>query len=348
MSTPPRQIRRRARTATRCVLLLLVASTGWVLPAQAHRLAPSLLTLESAGEGQYDVLFKTPSQRPTGVEIVPALPDHCAPLSQPEFSTEATGIVLRWRVDCGTSGLVGSTLAVRGLAESGTNALIRVVLPQGRRVQAVLHADADELVVPERPSAWRVFQDYLWLGAEHIAGGFDHLLFVFGLLLLANGARSLVATVTAFTLGHSVTLSLAALGFVRFPSAPIEVIIALTILVLALELARTPPKDDALLRQRPWAVSFGFGLLHGFGFAGALSEVGLPEAEIPMALFSFNVGIEIGQLVFVGVVLTLGWLFARVWKEWPPWLLRVPVMAMGGLAFYWCLDRGLGLFAGGF
>jgi hydrogenase/urease accessory protein HupE len=183
----------------------------------------------------------------------------------------------------------------------------------------------------------------------HIATGFDHLLFVFGLVLLARGTRRLLWTVTAFTAGHSVTLSLAALGVVRFPTAPIEVAIAGTILALAVELARGPVEADrsareSLLRRRPWAVAFAFGLLHGFGFAGALAAVGLPQEEIPVALFSFNVGIELGQVAFVALVLALRRLLAPALAGAPAWLVRAPVTAMGTLAVYWCLDRGARLF----
>jgi hydrogenase/urease accessory protein HupE len=200
--------------------------------------------------------------------------------------------------------------------------------------------------VPERASALGAFRDYLRLGVLHIATGFDHLLFVFGLVLLANSARRQVWTVTAFTAGHSVTLSLAALGVVRVPTAPIEVAIAATILALALELARGEPAPgkEGALRRRPWAVAFTFGLLHGFGFAGALAEVGLPQEEIPVALFSFNLGIELGQLAFVALVLVLRRALAPALSRAPAWIVRAPVTAIGALAVYWCLDRTARLF----
>jgi hydrogenase/urease accessory protein HupE len=216
-------------------------------------------------------------------------------------------------------------------------------------VSAVLHGGAPSLVVPERASPLAVFSDYLRLGVHHIATGFDHLLFVFGLVLLARGTRRLLWTVTAFTAGHSVTLSLASLGVVNFPTRPIEVAIAATILALAVELARGPLHADrstreSPMRRRPWAVAFAFGLLHGFGFAGALAQVGLPQQEIPVALFSFNVGIELGQVGFVAVVLALRRVLAPVLAGAPGWLARAPVTAMGALSVYWCLDRGARLF----
>jgi len=313
-------------------------------PVAAHKLAPSLLQLEERADGGFDASFKTPRQRPAGVEIAPVLPATCRETAAPRVEADAASVTLRWQLDCGAEGLVGQSLGVSGLAESSTNALVRVALRDGRRMQAVLHGGEPTFEVPERATASSVLRDYTRLGFEHIATGFDHLLFVFGLLLLARGARQLVATVTAFTLGHSVTLSLAALGFVDFPSGLIELVIAATLLALALELARRPPRPGSLLRRRPWAVAAGFGLLHGLGFAGALSEVGLPQEEIPLALLAFNVGIELGQLAFVVAVLIVRAWAAPLFGALPEGLRAAPVTAMGALAVYWCLDRGAALF----
>jgi hydrogenase/urease accessory protein HupE len=317
------------------------------VPAAAHPLAPALLSIEEAADGAIAVSFKTPRVQPTGGEIAPDLPEACAPSERPRIEADEQSVTVRWTARC-AGGIVGARFGVRGLAESGTNALLRVALRDGRRVQAVLHGGAPSLVVPERASRLGVFRDYLRLGVLHIATGFDHLLFVFGLVLLARGTRRLLWTVTAFTAGHSVTLSLAALGVVRFPTAPIELAIAGTILALAVELARGSgaggSTSESQLRRRPWAVAFAFGLLHGFGFAGALAAVGLPQEEIPVALFSFNVGIELGQVAFVALVLALRRLLSPALAGAPAWLLRAPVTAMGALAVYWCLDRGARLF----
>ena len=321
-------------------LLLLVA-----FPALSHRLAPSLFELRPAvEEGQFSVRWKTPLQRPAGVDIDPVLPAHCESISSPQAVPEATSVTLMWTVDCGGQGLVGSDLTVTGLAASATNALVNIQLPDGRRFRAVIHGDEPVFTVPERQSPWQVARDYCLLGFEHILSGFDHLLFVLGLILLVSGARMLLYTVTSFTLGHSVTLSLASLGFVRFPSALVEIVIAATIVALAAEVARPPQEKVSLMRRFPWAMAFGFGLLHGLGFAGALAEIGLPQEEIPLALFTFNVGIELGQLAFVAVILVLRLLLAGPIARAPAWLVRVPVYGMGTLAVYWCLDRASGLF----
>jgi len=338
----------RVRNLVPAVIAGLVATAA--APAAAHRLAPSLLAIEEAPDGSIEVTFKMSRQQPAGAEVAPELPERCEPTRDPRVEADDASVTVRWTARCGAFGIVGARVGVSGLAESETNALLRIALRDGRSVQAVLHAGAASMVVPERASAVGVLRDYLRLGALHIASGFDHLLFVFGLVLLARGTRLLLATVTAFTAGHSVTFSLAALGVVRFPSAPIELAIAATILALALELSRAeapaaPPAPPASgLRRRPWLVAFAFGLLHGFGFAGALAEIGLPQQEIPVALFSFNAGIELGQLVFVGLVLAVRRWLAPALAGAPPWLSRAPVTAIGALAVYWCLDRAAGLF----
>jgi hydrogenase/urease accessory protein HupE len=329
--------------------ILRAALTGWVLlvfalPVAAHRLAPSLIELRPAEGGAYHVRWKTPLQRPAGVDIDPVLPAHCERRSSPSAQPDATSVTLLWTVDCGERGLIGSELSVTGLVESATNALVNVELPDGRKFRTVLHADDPSFTVPERQSGWEVARDYATLGFEHIISGFDHLLFVLGLVLLVESRRLLIYTVTSFTLGHSVTLSLAALGFVRFPSTLVEVVIAGTIVALAAELGRPARPEPTLMRRFPWLMAFSFGLLHGLGFAGALAEIGLPQEEIPLALLTFNVGIELGQLAFVVAVLALRALIRDWLRAAPPWLVQLPVYGMGSIAVYWCLDRASGLF----
>jgi hypothetical protein len=194
-------------------------------------------------------------------------------------------------------------------------------------------------VVPERERARDVLQAYVRLGFEHILAGIDHLLFVLGLIVLVKGGRKLIGVITAFTLGHSVSLSLAALGLIHIPPTPVDVLIALSIFVLGVELARDPEKKPGLVRRYPWAMTTCFGFLHGLGFAGALVEVGLPQGEIPLALFSFNVGIEIGQLLFVFVVLLHRAALRLLHFHWPRWSTEATAYAVGSLAAFWLVDR---------
>jgi hydrogenase/urease accessory protein HupE len=231
-------------------------------------------------------------------------------------------------VDCGPAGLAGATLAVQGFAQPGEEVLVRIALADGRAVSTVLRAAAPALAVPARPGG-AVLRSYLILGVRHILLGWDHLLFVLGLVLLVAGARRLIATLTAFTAAHSITLSLAALGVVHVPAPPVEAAIALSIVFLAAELCRGPQTSFAA--RRPYGVALAFGLLHGLGFAGALAEAGLPPGDIPRALFGFNLGVELGQLLFVAAVLLAGRLLRPA--------ARPLAYGIGTLAAYWCWER---------
>src|SRR5258706_223693 len=247
-----------------------------------------------------------------------------------------TGLEPRWEIASESRTFAGKEIGATGIAASRAAVLLLVTLRDGRSLRAVLTPDHASFLVPERQRAIEVARSYVRLGIEHILTGIDHLLFVLGLLLLISGRRRLVWTLTAFTLGHSVTLSLAALGLVHVPTAPVEAAIAGSILVLAVELARDPASArGSWVHGRPWTMAALFGLLHGLGFAGALVEAGLPDGEIPLALFSFNVGIEIGQLAFVAAAVTLG---AAVGALLP--LRRgvrrlAPAYAIGSLAAFW-------------
>jgi hypothetical protein len=321
------------------VALALLASLALAAAAAAHPLAPSLFDLRERESGVLDVTWKMSLLQPSGADLRPELPPHCAPVSAPAALRDASSVTLRWAEDCGGRGIVGERLRVVGLDRSRTDTLVRVELRDGRRLQAVLSGGEASFVVPERQRPSRVAIDYSGLGVEHILSGLDHLLFVLGLVLLVLGRRALLATVTAFTLGHSVTLSLAVLGFVNFPPRAVELAIALSILVLAAELSRPGGGDAHVLRRRPWLLAFVFGLLHGLGFAGALAEVGLPPEEIPLSLLSFNVGIELGQLAFIAVVLLLRAVLRPRAARGPAWLSAAPAYAIGSLAAFWCIER---------
>jgi hydrogenase/urease accessory protein HupE len=318
----------------------LLAATALLIAvsARAHPLAPSLLDVHERGDGRIDVTWKAPLVRPRGAALEPVLPTRCRPVGASTTGEENAGLVTRWVGNCGPGPLVGEAFGVTGFGSIGLAALVRVALADGRVVEGVVSAARPTLVVPARPSTLGVVRDYVRLGVEHILTGPDHLLFVFGLLLLAGTVRRLLATVTAFTVGHSITLTLAALGIVDLPSRPIEAAIAASVLLLAVELARRPTAPT-LMRRYPWAMAATFGLLHGLGFAAALREAGLPAGEIPLALFSFNVGIETGQLAFVLVVLAAARALRGVPTSLPAWTRWVPVYTMGSLAASWWIER---------
>lgn len=328
---------------------LLLTILALPAPLAAHTFAPSLLELRQGADEAAGVVvrFKQPTVRVVGSRLVPLLPTSCETLDGPRTHAEGTGVVTTWRLACGE--LVGEAIAVDGLAASRADLLLRIELADGRTVHHVLTADRPTFTIPRAANALDVAGLYGRLGVEHILGGFDHLLFVLGLVLLIDGRRRLVATVTAFTAGHSITLALAALGVVHVPQGPTEAAIALSIAILAVELTRARGTDSRPRRspwaRSPWALAALFGLLHGLGFAGALGEIGLPEREIPAALLSFNLGIELGQLAFVAVVLAAGALVGRLERpSWRPALALAPAYLVGTLATYWFLERLAGLF----
>jgi hydrogenase/urease accessory protein HupE len=320
-------------TLARALVVVALAASG----ASAHALSPSLLELVEAPDHTVAVRWSEPAGAPAALPLTPRLPAACRPLDRPEVSHDAQQLTLRWRADCSPGGLVGGTIGVDGLAARGTPALVRVVLADGRTIQRALAPGDAPFTIAARPGPLDVLRDYGGLGVEHILTGYDHLAFVLALVLLVHGARRLTTTVTAFTFGHSITLALAVLGIVHVPPAPVEVLIAASILLLAVELAQPPDAPADLVHRRPWLVAAGFGLLHGLGFAGALAQVGLPQGDIPLALLAFNLGIEAGQLAWVLVVIAVRAVVERV--PVPARLGWVPAYAIGTLAAYWMLQR---------
>ncbi len=331
------------RASVGAALLALAA-----VAAHAHPLAPALLELREAAAGRVEVSWKTSALQAPGAPVTPRLPAQCRALSAPRVVAEGDALVGTWAADCGAAGLVGRAVGVDGLEAARIDALVRVTLADGRVVRGVVRADTPLFVVPAREAPGAILRAYVGIGVAHILGGLDHLLFVAGLLMLVPTRWLLIETVTAFTVGHSVTLSLAVLDLVRLPSAPIELCIALSVFWLAVELARDPGERPSLVRRKPWLMAGAFGLLHGLGFASALQEVGLPAGDVPLALFAFNLGIELGQLTFVAAWLTAAALLRRVplrlldWR-WPDWLQQLPLYAMGALAAFWCLERAAAL-----
>jgi len=320
--------------------ITLVAARG----AQAHSFDPALLTLRESRPGVFTVVWKVPGAAAlTDAALVPEFPARCRRVEELPSESNETSATSLWRIDCGADGLRGERVVVRGLADLRIDAIVRITWLDGTTTNGALQGEANELVVPPSrlptgASIGRVCLSYIRLGIAHIWFGADHLLFVFGLLLLVRSGRALIKTITAFTIAHSLALASAVFGLVRVPPAPVEALIALSIVLVAIELARPVEAPPTLTTRYPWAVAFTFGLVHGLGFAGALSEIGLPADQIPLALLSFNVGVEIGQLAFVVAMWPLLRLFARLVARWA-WTRSVPAYAIGALAVAWTLER---------
>jgi hypothetical protein len=332
-------------------VLLLLALWAAVLPLSAHELQTAVLRLEELQPGLLQATLKTPLARDGGAAaVVPQFPAGCAPVSELRTERGAEWVLRQWRLQCDAS-LVGQRLRIEGLDPRMPEALVTLRLADGRTFTAAVdRQDPVAVPVPE-PQAGPPpgLLAYLPIGVEHILLGPDHLLFVLGLILVVlvagRGWRMLVAAVTAFTLAHSLTLALAVLGVWGLPSKPVELLIALSIVLLAYELAVQPARQAqglpaSLTLRKPWLVAFAFGLLHGFGFAGALAEVGLPEAARGWALLLFNLGVELGQLLFVAAVLLVWALLRRAGGlRLPAQARAITVTLLGGVAMYWTLDR---------
>ena len=326
----------------------VLAALACAAPVLAHRLSPAFFGLTETAPNTFDVQWKVSISGGLAAVLEPRVPDGCS-LTESVRTYVVDDVRLQHGAVSCPDGLAGKVFTVDGLAQTQTDVLLRVDYLDGTASNQRLTPDAPEVTIPARPSAFEVVQTYLVLGVEHILLGVDHLLFVLALLLIVNGVGRLVATVTAFTVAHSVTLGAATLGFVHVPSAPVEAIIALSILFLASELARRHAagmtRDEANLTQRfPWVVAFAFGLLHGFGFAGALSEVGMPQQAVPLALLFFNVGVELGQLLFIAAVFGFAWLVrlsaVHVPAIWP----RAVAYGVGGWSAFWVIERTIAVF----
>jgi hydrogenase/urease accessory protein HupE len=317
-------------------VLLLISFTA---TADAHKLQPAYLEINEQSAGKFSILWKRPFVGSRPMNIYPQLPASCSNITEPAVQSLASGAVERWMVNCGKSGLINGTIAINGLSSTQTDTLLRIQLIDGSMHTTVLRPDSPSFLIPEKASKTEVAGSYLVLGIEHILGGFDHLLFVLGLLLIVRSTMLLIKTITSFTLAHSVTLAMATLGFVYVPQAPVEAVIALSIIFLASELAKQHRGETGLTTRAPWIVALTFGLLHGFGFAGALTEVGLPQSDIPLALLFFNVGVEVGQLMFVSGVLAVTWMIKKMKLKWPVWVEHGPAYAIGSLAAFWFIQR---------
>ena len=326
---------------TRRFVIALLAVVGVSNLAVAHEVRPACLELKQTDIDTFDVLWKVPAM---GDDLRLGLyvnyPEDCELLTEPTGMFVGDAYVERLSIR-GPDALVGSTFAIDGLKNTLTDVLVRIERLDGSTQVDRLMPESPFVVVEASPSRWQVAWTYLVLGVEHILLGIDHLLFVFGLVLLVNGWKRLLWTITAFTVAHSITLALASLGLVHVPGPPVEACIALSIVFVAAEIVRSRQGQQGLTERAPWLIAFTFGLLHGLGFAGALSEVGLPEQAIPLALLFFNIGVEFGQLAFVAAVLLVFALTKRLTVQAPSWSWRLAPYAIGTLAMFWVIERTL-------
>ena len=326
-----------------CARLIAVVLAGLMAaPALGDVFRPAYLELRQTGDDLYAVTWKVPAQGPDlRLAAYVRFPEGTEIVSEPRSVYFDGARTETWEIRY-EGGLAGQSIAIEGDAVGVTDVIVRIERMDGSSQVERLPFDNPAFVVEPPTGKAEVAWAYFVLGVEHILGGIDHLLFVLALLLLVHGTRRIVATVTAFTVAHSITLVAATLGLVHVPGPPVEAIIALSIVFVASEVIHGLRGKPGLTARAPWVVAFSFGLLHGLGFAGALAEVGLPQVAIPVALLTFNLGVEAGQLLFVFAVLLLRTVFARVLADRPAWLTAATAYAIGSVAAYWTIERVAG------
>lgn len=327
------------------LMIFLVGATGFGTFSFGHALQPGYLELRLIDTDLYAVVWKTPASGARPMAIAARLPERCEPRTAGQSIWDGTAYLARWTATC-PGGLEGGVIQIEGLDQTSTDVLVRFDFADAIGEARRLTAADPSFMVPTQPSRLEVVQTYLLYGVEHILLGIDHLLFVLALLLLVKGVRRIIATITAFTVAHSITLAGATLGFVHMPGPPIEATIALSIAFVAAEIIHSRQGRPGLTERYPWVVAFTFGLLHGFGFASALAEVGLPQQSIPIALLFFNVGVEIGQLLFIASVFATIALARQITRRInvprPAWSWAVPPYVIGSLTAFWVIQRTAG------
>ena len=320
------------------VFVIMLMSMG-LMPANADEIRPALLDIKEQATGLYAVTWKVPTRGDKVLKITPFLPESLELVGTPTVQNVPGAKVEHATYKNNAESLTGQKIVIDGLVAVQTDVLLLIQLQDGTQHSAILRPSSPEYIIPLEASKLQVAGDYWRMGTIHILEGADHLLFVLALLLIVVSFKQLLTAVTAFTVAHSITLVLATLGVVHVPAAPTEAIIALSILFLATEIVHKHNGQFSLTEKYPWVVAFAFGLFHGLGFAGALSEIGVPQNEVPLALFMFNVGVETGQLIFIAVVLSLIALLKRLPFTAPKGAWRVAPYAIGSVAAFWTIER---------
>jgi len=307
----------------------------------ADEVRPSYLQIQEISPKHFSVLFKVPAKGDKKLSLHVKFPDTCTDNNKHYASFINATYMESYSIGC-KNPLAGESIIIEGLENTKTDLLLRLEFLDKTSQSQLLRSDKNTYVILATSSNMQVVKTYTWLGITHILLGFDHLMFVFALLLLVNSLRKLLWTITAFTIAHSITLAGSSLGYLSLPQKPVEAMIALSILFLAVEIMHEQKGKIGITSRYPWVISFSFGLLHGFGFAGALAEIGLPQNALNIALIFFNVGVEIGQLVFIAVVMALGYVLVSLNLGTLLDKLKIVVVYMiGAFSTFWLIERVL-------
>ena len=327
--------RRIAPRAVALAAALLLMAAG---RAHAHGLEPALLSLREMAPGRFEVVWKSSKIRLPGALVRPILPDACRQTADPpQADDDGDRLRLRWIVDCGADGFAGHAIGVADLDVATIDALLRVERLDGASMQTVLTARQPTWTAPADPDRRQLLRHYASLGAERMLDGLDRLLLVVGLLLLlAPTPRRLFQGAVAFAIGHSLALALVAVGVVAVPARAVEILIAVGLLFVAVELTREGGRRPL---GSAWWVALAFGVVCGCAFAGALAETGIPTIDAPLALLAFNLGIALAQLAALAVAFTVGGVVARHLPRATALATRVAAYGMGITAALWCFER---------
>ncbi|MEO9468198.1 HupE/UreJ family protein [Parasphingorhabdus sp.] len=321
-------------TALRAFLIVFLVATIVVdPPAQAHEIRPAALTLREQADGLVRVEWKQPILDGRKLKMRPVLPEQCPVAKTTRQILSGNAVVESWSTKCV---LDKGAVSIEGLDQTLTDVFVQIHYPNGTQRTEILRPASTSFQLEQTQSSPAA--TYLRIGAEHMLFGWDHLLFVLGLLLLTP-VRQLLWVITAFTLGHSITLAIVALGLFTLPSGPVELLIALSILFLAVEVVRKHQGKTSITIRKPWLISLAFGLLHGLGFAGALAEIGLPAGSEILALLLFNLGVELGQIIFVAMLLLIIWCLHKTSLDQMKWVERPALYLVGGLGAFYTLTR---------
>ncbi|MGR8950440.1 MAG: HupE/UreJ family protein [Gammaproteobacteria bacterium] len=322
-----------------CSYLLFISLASFFSLAFAHELQPSSLEVRQLTQDRYEVIWRAPIyyKKPHPAKL--QLPEQWQTVGEPTVRHLPDSALHRRVVSVPNGHISGGVIRFIGLQATITDVFARFTWLDGGETTAIARPSKPWIDIVGKRSGWQVAADYTVLGVDHILSGFDHLTFVLALLLIVSGVKRLLITVTSFTVAHSFTLAAATLGVMWVPGPPVEATIALSILFLASELVKVNRGQPSLTAQYPWIVAFVFGLLHGFGFAGARSDVGLPAGEVTLALLMFNVGVEFGQLLFIAAVLLVMAVLHKVRIKWPSWARQLPAYGIGSIAAFWFIER---------
>jgi hydrogenase/urease accessory protein HupE len=322
----------------RRIFLIVAALLLITTSLQAHESRPAYLEINQTTASRYEVIWHTPVNAGVRLPLVLKFPDEVRNVTEPALQ-ERPGSLIERRLIETKDGLPGKRIEITGLQATITDVLVRVKGLDGLTQVTRLTPSSPSFIVEASPGVVEVARTYTVLGIEHILSGIDHLLFVLALLIITQGGWKLVKTVTAFTLSHSVTLTAVTLGFVNVPTRPVEAVIALSIVFVAAEILHWKRGRIGIAARAPWVVAFAFGLIHGLGFAGGLSDIGLPTGHIPTALLFFSLGVETGHFMFIGAVLSFIALVRRLNISVPSWAEWLPPYAIGGIAMFWVIQR---------